>query len=286
MQQGPPPDAHTPTHLAPELAEKLDCVLRKIQEHIAVARSPGQRFALIHLVEDLSLADWQKVARELNVHGWLAVPLDEKDTLPLLALRETLEELAYQRDHDMLTGLANRRFFDRKLQFELERAYRTATPLSLALIDIDNFKIVNDTHGHATGDKVLEALGALLMNSLRIYDVAARIGGEEFCIILPGARGRQAVELTRRILVRFSEIVFESPEGIPFSVTFSAGVATASAYPEIPATELLAQADEYLYDAKSQGKNRVVSKTSKHKTAEASSLVLPIEKQFLFTRKT
>lgn len=286
MQQRQTPDFFaTETPLAPELLKRLDGVLQKLQERISLSRSPEQRFALIHLVEGLSLADWQKIAREFNVHGWLAVPLDEEEGVPLMALRETLEELAYQRDHDTLTGLANRRLFDRKLQFELERAYRTATPLSLVMIDIDHFKNVNDTHGHATGDKVLAALGDLLLNSLRIYDVAARIGGEEFCVILPGANGRQAVELARRLLADFAQITFESSEGLTFSCTFSAGVATAAAYPEISATELLAQADEYLYDAKSMGRNRVVSRATKHTITENPALVLAVEKQFLFTGK-
>jgi predicted signal transduction protein with EAL and GGDEF domain len=159
--------------LGPELLKKLDGVLHKLQERTAVSRSANQRFALIHLVEGLSIADWQKLTQEYNVHGWLAVPLDEEEGVPLMALRETLKELAYQRDHDTLTGLANRHLFDRKLQFELERAYRTATPLSLVMVDIDHFKNVNDTHGHATGDRVLAALDNLLLNSLRIYDVAA-----------------------------------------------------------------------------------------------------------------
>lgn len=285
MQQRQVPDFLAGTNLEPELLGKLDGVLHKLQEQIAISRSPDQRFALIHLVEGLSIADWHKIVREYNIHGWIAVPLDAEEGGPLLALRETLEELAYQRDHDTLTGLANRRLFDRKLQFELERAYRTATPLSLVMIDIDHFKNVNDTHGHATGDKVLAALGDLLLNSLRIYDVAARIGGEEFCVILPGANGRQAVELARRLLADFAKITFENSDGLTFSCTFSAGVATAAAYPEISATELLAQSDEYLYDAKSQGRNRVVSRATKHKIAENPALVLAAEKQFLFTGK-
>lgn len=285
MQQRQLPDYLADMPLEPELLKRLDGVLHKLQERIAISRSPDQRLALIHLVEGLSIADWQNLVREFNIHGWLAIPLDEAEGVPLLALRETLDELAYQRDHDTLTGLANRRLFDRKLQFELERAYRTATPLSLVMIDIDHFKNVNDTHGHATGDNVLAGLGDLLLNSLRIYDVAARIGGEEFCVILPGANGRQAVELARRLLANFAKITFESLEGAAFSCTFSAGVATAAAYPEISATELLAQSDEYLYDAKSQGRNRVVSRATKHKMAENPALVLAAEKQFLFTGK-
>ncbi|CAK7049669.1 MAG: hypothetical protein DELT_00984 [Desulfovibrio sp.] len=285
MQQRRAPDIYAESPLGPELLSRLEGVLRKLQEKIAISRSPGQQFALIHLVEDLSIADWQIIAKEMNVHGWFALPLDKEDGVPLLALRATLEELAFQRDHDILTGLANRRLFDRQLHSELERAYRTTMPLSLVMIDIDHFKNVNDTYGHLTGDKVLAALGDLLLGSLRIYDVAARIGGEEFCVMLPGANGRQAVELARRLLEDFSQLVFEGPEGETFSATFSAGVATSIAYPETSASELLAQADEFLYDAKNAGRNRVVSRATKHTISENPALVQAAEKQFLFTGK-
>lgn len=281
------PEPHTAeTALEPELLKKLGAVLHKLHERIAVSASlsPNQRVALTPLVEGLSRSDWQNLMRD-NFHGWLALPLDEEEGAPLLTLHETLEELAYQRNHDTLTGLANRWLFNRELQFELGRAYRTATPLSIVMIDIDYFKAVNDTHGYAAGDKVLATLGDLMLNSLPVYDIAARLGGEEFCVILPGTNGHEAVRLTRRLLADFARLPFESPTGVTFSCTFSAGVATAAAYPESSAAELLAQADAYLYDAKSQGKNRVVSRTAEYTIAENPALVLAAEKQFLFTGK-
>lgn len=286
MQQKLLPDPGAETPLASEVLKKLDDVLQKLQAQIAVSASPEDKFALIHLVEGLSLEEWRKVAKEMNIHGWLALPIDAEDGMPLLALRETLEELVFQRDHDTLTGLANRRLFDRKLQQELERAYRTVTPLSLLMLDLDHFKSINDTHGHVVGDTVLKAMGDLLLRSLRVYDIPARVGGEEFCVILPGANSRQASDLGKRLLAAFSGIVFEGEKGKNFNVTFSAGVATSCLHPETTPEKLFSLADKFLYEAKNTGRNRVVSKATKSKMAESPSLVQAVEKQFLFTGKS
>ncbi|MDL2209882.1 GGDEF domain-containing protein [Desulfovibrio sp. OttesenSCG-928-O18] len=285
MQQEQPFDI-TKHPLGPQLLRELDDVLRKLQERVAVARDPEHRFALVHLVEGLSLADWRKIAAQLNMHGWLALPIDKEDGVPLQALRETLEELTFQRDHDMLTGLANRRLFDRQVTLEMQRSHRTATPLSLVMLDLDNFKEINDTHGHATGDKVLMALGDLLLRSLRIYDIAARIGGEEFCLVLPGASTRQAADLAMRVLDDFRGTPFETPDGGSFFATFSAGIATSTGDPQQTYTALLAQADELLYEAKRQGKNRVLTMATRQKISDNPALVQAVEKQFLFTGKT
>ena len=253
MPQEQTPDAAN-LGLEPRLVGQLETVLRKIQEKIAKERSPGHTFALIHLVEDLSLEDWRGLASELGLHGWLALPLDADDGVPLEHLRQMLEELSHQRDHDVLTGLANRRLFDRLAGLELQRALRTDSPLSLVMIDIDDFKDVNDSYGHATGDKVLATLGDLLRRSMRVYDLAARLGGEEFCLLLPGTTTLQAYDLTNRLLDEFKAIEFETADGASFSKTFSAGVATSRNRPGHDTIEsLLGHADEFLYQAKRQG---------------------------------
>jgi len=272
--------------LEPQLIQKLETVLRKIQEKVAVKRSPGHTFALIHLVEDLGLEDWRAIAAQLDLHGWLAMPLDHEDGVPIETLSQTLKELSYQRDHDFLTGLANRRRFDRMAGRELQRALRTETPLSIVMIDIDDFKHVNDTYGHATGDKVLAALGDLLRRSMRVYDLAARLGGEEFCLLLPGASALQAYDLAVRLLDEFKSIQFETPDGATFTRTFSAGVATSRNRPGRDTVEdLLAHADELLYQAKRQGKNRVCTMVAQKTVTENPALVQVAEKQFLFTGK-
>ena len=282
MQQKPPDSSES--LIDPTLALQLEKILLKLQERIVTERTSDAQFALVHLVEGLSLEEWKKIVEEENIQGWLALPLDGCEGVPLQILRDMLVELTYQRDHDPLTSLANRRLFDRQLILELNRATRSKTPLSLVLLDIDNFKDINDTHGHAVGDTVLIELGAILSRSHRPYDVAARVGGEEFCLILPGAMCQQAVDLATRILEEFRRHVFTAPEGATFSVTFSAGVATA--FPcsmPIEPHVLYTQADELLYKAKRQGKNRVVALTSLPKLADNPALVQASEKHFLFT---
>lgn len=272
--------------LEPGLVEKLETVLGKIQERIAAVRSPEHKFALIHLVEELNLEEWSAIASRMNLRGWFALPMDREDGVPLEMLRATLEELAHQRDHDFLTGLANRRLFDRLANLELQRALRMETALSLVMIDIDDFKDVNDSYGHAVGDKVLVTLASLLTQSLRVYDIAARLGGEEFCLLLPGASNRQAADLTERILETFKTIKFDVPGGF-FCKTFSAGVATSRNRPGNDSVEsLLRQADDLLYKAKHQGKNMVCTLASRLSITDNPALVQTTEKHFLFTGKT
>ena len=269
--------------LPQELLVLLEDVLHKIQKRIAVKRT-NEQFALIRLVEGMSLEEWKNFAGSGALHDWLAVPLEDREIVPLHALRDMLQEMAHERDHDPLTGLANRRRFDRQISLELERAARAKLPISLVLLDIDNFKSINDTYGHALGDEVLANLGATLIRSLRAYDVAARVGGEELCLILPDTTTRQAFDLANRILAEFSRHLFTTANGTSFSVTFSAGVATA--FPHIMSVspqDLYTQADELMYTAKRQGKNRVEAHASLKKMADNPAMVQAVEKHFLFT---
>jgi diguanylate cyclase (GGDEF) domain len=269
----------------PYLADDLDTVLQKIQECIAAKRNPEHSFALIHLVTGVSLEDWLALAAQSRTQDWLALPLSEKDRGPLEALHLVMENLTYQRDHDFLTGLANRRLFSRLASQELQRARRTETPLSLVMVDIDSFKDVNDTYGHAVGDTVLASLGKLLKRSMRVYDIAARLGGEEFCLLLPGATGLQAYDLTMRILEEFRVIEFEAASGDRFTKSFSAGIATCSGKGQDSIDTLLHKADELLYTAKKQGKNRICIQTPSCAISDNPALVQASEKQFLFTGK-
>lgn len=286
MQQKQRPDIAGDA-VPPPLARELESVLRLLRERIEhESESPERHIALIRLVDGLVIEDWLDIAEKHNLQDWLALPLDRQEGMPLHSLRATFEKLVYQRDHDILTGLGNRRLFDRVAAFELQRARRSGTPLSLVMLDIDHFKRVNDTYGHATGDTVLAGLGELLTRSVRVYDLAARLGGEEFCLVLPGASVRQAEDMALRILEEFRELSFEAPDGSRFSVTFSAGVATASGNGRLPDLKsLLAEADSLLYEAKEQGRNRVLTAQSRHSIAENPALVQVEEKQFLFTGK-
>ena len=173
-----------------------------------------------------------------------------------LARNEELSQaLKEESIRDPLTGLYNRRWLDEVLEREIPRALREKRPLSFCLIDLDHFKRVNDTWGHDVGDDILRALARLLTNGSRKHDVAARFGGEEFVLVLPGlgvSRGRAVVE---RLLEDFSHLQF-GPDG-PSGLTFSAGLAVVPDH-ATDRDSLFRMADRALYRAKDQGRNRVV----------------------------
>lgn len=229
-------------------------------EHEATCREwdNGGGLGVFRLFPGLDLERWSTLAEEHGLHHWLTLPLDGRALPHLTLYQQTLDRLAYQTDHDPLTGLANRRSFERALDLEIERARRSRMPVCLALMDLDDFKAVNDTHGHPCGDEVLKALARVLLENKRRYDLAARIGGEEFALILSGVGLVKSSEIVGRVLAQFSEIVFQGPEQ-RFQVTFSAGLASYRGSVPLTEAELMALADKALYRAKGQGKNRVVT---------------------------
>ncbi len=159
---------------------------------------------------------------------------------------------------DELTKLFNKRYFNTHLQLEVERANRHGQPLSLLLLDIDNFKHHNDTYGHADGDRVLARLGQVIAESLRVNDVPCRYGGEEFTIILPETSGEQAIVVAERIRARFAGEIFQPAPQETVRKTVSIGVTQYRAG-EI-GQSLLERADQNMYEAKQSGKNRYVLK--------------------------
>jgi two-component system, cell cycle response regulator len=157
---------------------------------------------------------------------------------------------------DGLTGLANRRHLDQELAADLARAERASGSVSLILADLDDFKRVNDEHGHACGDTVLREFAGLMNDVVREGDTAGRWGGEEFALLLPDTALDGAKRVAERLRQALEERVILSPEGEPLHVTVSLGVA---AYPDLGGrAELVAAADEALYRAKRAGKNQVV----------------------------
>lgn len=159
---------------------------------------------------------------------------------------ETYRGLAY---HDDLTQLHNRRYFDERLSQEIARARRWRWSLSVILLDLDDFKHVNDAHGHAVGDEVLEWFGGFLPGAIREIDVPCRIGGDEFAIILPCTDKEGAVRVFDRVASELEES--SPPRGL--LVDASLGIAT---YPNDAATisELVLSADEDMYRTKRQRK--------------------------------
>ncbi len=168
-------------------------------------------------------------------------------------LQEQTRDLAVT---DKLTGLHNRRLFDDRIQEEIQRATRYTKPLSLLMIDIDNFKHINDTRGHAAGDVVLQSLGRLLPRLLREVDLSARYGGEEFAIILPETDFVGARLVGERIRRAIAGEHVTLPGGGEFAFTASVGVACFPVCGDKVET-LVEHADQALYTAKQEGKNRV-----------------------------
>lgn len=165
-------------------------------------------------------------------------------------------QLSFLADTDELTGVANRRKFTDYLSRELEKASRYKQELSLIMFDIDFFKKINDTHGHAAGDSVLREIARRSCECLRKADLLARVGGEEFAVILPETGKEGACILAERIRDSFCSKAFCCPDG-SVAVTASFGVASLSETESADAKELAGKADEALYKAKKTGRNRI-----------------------------
>ncbi|HTS72279.1 MAG TPA: GGDEF domain-containing protein [Gaiellaceae bacterium] len=156
---------------------------------------------------------------------------------------------------DSLTGLANRWSFDEELALEWRRAERVGDSLALILADLDDFKSVNDSYGHPVGDRVLRRIAEILAMNIRQVDLAARYGGEEFAVIVPEADLEGAVQLAERLRTALEAHEVELPDGKRVAVTASFGVAVKGDL--LQGEDLIAAADEALYESKRAGKNRV-----------------------------
>lgn len=171
----------------------------------------------------------------------------------LRAQKDMMERLATT---DPLTEISNVRYFRNRLETELSRARRYIIPLSVLMIDIDHFKLINDTYGHPQGDAVLKEVAGMLQRILRNIDLAARYGGEEFVVALPQTTSAGAALAAERLRSKVEEHRFA---GFPDTrkVTISVGVASLTGDKETAAQELIHAADQALYRAKKKGRNRV-----------------------------
>jgi diguanylate cyclase (GGDEF)-like protein len=173
----------------------------------------------------------------------------------LLRTNQKLEHLAAT---DPLTGAANRRQFVESVEAEIERAKRGATPFSLLALDLDNFKAINDLYGHQIGDEVLRRFVQTCLEAIRPYDGVARVGGEEFMVLLPQSLLEAARTIGERVRVAIARSAFEAGIGRLVEVTVSIGVSQFGRDGDTIDT-LLRVADERLYRAKHLGRNRVVA---------------------------
>ncbi|MBT2786717.1 MULTISPECIES: sensor domain-containing diguanylate cyclase [unclassified Halomonas] len=171
-------------------------------------------------------------------------------------LKQANERLDHLAHHDELTELLNRRAGLQRLEEEIKRCERYGTPFSIAMYDLDNFKAINDTYGHNSGDSVLKQITTLVSGVLRDTDLHIRLGGEEFLIIMPGVNAEEAYQGMERVRKSVAQQTFSEHQ---LTVTLSSGVAS---YAEASGTRLLDRADKAMYQAKQTGRNRVVIASS------------------------
>jgi diguanylate cyclase len=188
-------------------------------------------------------------------------------------LQHSLEAIRAESLTDPLTGLGNRKYFDRSIDAAVQNAFANGEPLSLLMFDIDHFKSFNDSYGHLTGDQVLRLVGMSLKQSIKGQDITARYGGEEFAVVLPNTGLRQALTVADHIrrAVMAKELKKKSTGEILGRVTVSVGVSMLK--PGDDTDALIERADACLYAARRNGRNRVICDVDPEYAAETHSQV-------------
>ncbi len=222
-----------------------------IRQHLIYTHLP-----IVYLSTETGLQQ-QLEALRMGGDDFLQKPIRDSHLAAAVRMRaQRFRQLGTLMDKDGLTGLLNHINLKLTLEREIIRAKRQGGSLSFAMLDIDNFKLVNDQYGHPVGDRVIKGLARLLKKRLRKTDVAARYGGEEFAIIFPDTSIQDAEDLLNELRQSFSGIVF-THAGVKFSATFSAGIESYS--PPTDMSALIAAADTTLYLAKQRGRNCVTA---------------------------
>ena len=195
-------------------------------------------------------------ARALLDHGMLSAlpPLAESATDYLQGIIDGLCELSLK---DPLTGLGNRRHFIAVLERTIDNVARSGDPALLLMLDIDHFKKINDTHGHQTGDRVLQAVAHAIARCVRPMDTVARYGGEEFAVVLPNCHSLYGTTVAERIRATIEALSITVAPSLTLKVTVSVGGAFAPEWVRSTATLWTERADIQLYKAKAEGRNRV-----------------------------
>jgi diguanylate cyclase (GGDEF)-like protein len=232
-----------------ELAQRIRANPRTKFIPVIMQTAAGRR------VEDL------RRASEVGALGYITDPTDldlllarTRTLLEFKAYLDVCEEAAFT---DHLTGLANRRRFERQLEREVTRAIRLEHPFSLLMVDIDNFKRLNDTFGHDAGDEAIRRMGKVLREGTRGIDLAARIGGDEFAVLLVETELNRGLEVAERLRVAIRELSIPPVDFV--SASFGVAECPSSAQ---TATDILKAADNLLYKAKGNGRDRVVGPPS------------------------
>ncbi|MSP59766.1 MAG: diguanylate cyclase [Myxococcales bacterium] len=247
----------------------LDLVMPDFDGYkVAAAIKAQPRFVPVILLTGASDLESKRRGQAAGADDFLTKPVHQVELqiriaamIRIRALTEALDaanrRLAELADTDALTGIANRRRFDQLIATEFERCQRYQRPLSVLTLDIDHFKKVNDTHGHAIGDDVLKVVAGVVAKSLRTSDHMARTGGEEFVVLAPESNPSGALALGERLRRRVEGLSVATPSG-SLQVTISVGVVAWDGVGVIDSPGLLKASDDALYQAKEKGRNRVV----------------------------
>jgi diguanylate cyclase len=247
------------------MSASYDDSLSGAAQRLAVAHSGDQVKAIVE-----SLAKSTREMRHTNK------ALEDRLTLSkseISNLQHSLEAIRAESLTDPLTGLGNRKYFDRSIEMAVQSALADNEPLSLLMFDIDHFKSFNDSYGHLTGDQVLRLVGQSLKQTIKGQDITARYGGEEFAVVLPNTALRQALTVADHIrrAVMSKELKKKSTGEILGRVTISVGVSMLK--PGDDTDSLIERADACLYAAKRNGRNRVICEADPEYAAETRSQV-------------
>lgn len=232
--------------------------LALIREAIAAGCHVPIIFLTAETGENIDIQAMEAGALDYLIKGEINTQSLERSLRYALKLGETMEALRLLATHDALTGLLNRREFDRILVEEHERAKRFGRSYAIVTLDLDHFKKVNDTYGHPAGDLVLKTVAKRIGQQLRSIDRFARIGGEEFAIVLTEVDFVTASEVAKRIVEMVSRMPVQLENGTKLPITVSAGSASMPKNAADPAA-LVRISDKALYEAKQRGRNRSVA---------------------------
>jgi len=247
------------------MSANYDSSLMNATQKLAVAQNRDQVKVIVE-----SLVTSTREMRETNK------ALEDRLTLSkseISNLQQSLEAIRAESLTDPLTGLGNRKYFDRSIEIAVQNALANGEPLSLLMFDIDHFKSFNDSYGHLTGDQVLRLVGMSLKQTIKGQDITARYGGEEFVVLLPNTALRQALTVADHIrrAIMSKELKKKSTGEILGRVTISVGVSMLK--PDDDTDSLIERADACLYAAKRNGRNRVVCEADPEYVAETRSQV-------------
>jgi diguanylate cyclase (GGDEF)-like protein len=275
------PAASAPPALDSGVKEALEKIAELAREKFPP--SGAGALALVRVLSGIGLEEWRRFAAANDCEHWFGIPLD---CVPKEAVSHALSlhhGCSCLTERDPLTGIGNQKLFHRVFSAECERALRSRADLSLLMLEVNDFTPLRDTCGHEGGLHALQSVGALLKAHIRRYDVAARLDGGTFAVILPATSGWTAVILGNRLLECIQRQTVRH-NGATFSMSCFGGAAgLVQESGENCADELLHSAHEALKRAKQQGATYITLIDSPKIVRERSSLVFSEEKQFLFS---